>query len=588
GGGGGGGGLPVGTPLPGYGTGSPLGPPGSAGSVGAGGPDNIARMVEGYFESSMLDPKDAPQRSYTELARVIREMRPEFVLSSFPPSRREELRQLPPDQMAAEIIEDTAVKWAAERLVSAPTGADAVIVEEEVIRVLLRSLQATQAAGRLANKLATIIKDYKIPKSTYDRLQDELHWIVVPPKEKIERLLQMQHLTVHEFRRLLELMTELIKQGDLDTVTKLGNHYFTIFDLSDEPEPQEVSRIPDLLRTMAGVRSEFWQGVAVRLCDVLNRWPDKTFLHQQIINALIALCRTVALYEDFELIHAVSAALERIAAAAPEAHAKCCTRALATLLTPNSVERVIELFIHNRDDRPFTRLAADLARWSGSAAIVKVFRQLEEEQSTPNRMALIRLITKIGAPALEIARQRLGDERWYVVRNACKLLGDLKDPHLLQSLAPALRHSNERVQKAAVTAILDSRDPGRAAVFSEALPHLHHQVVEDVLGELLFLKDPVCLPALERFIFRDSHGKTRLLVLAVQALAAVPDPQAERLLGAVMADDTLDPAVRRVALTALSRIPSEACEHMLREFAANAEHDPVAAECARTLAAMGR
>ena len=454
--------------------------------------------------------------------------------------------------------------------------------------MLLRSLQATQAAGRLANKLASIIKDYKVPKSTHERIQEELHWIVVPPKEKLQKLLATEHLTAADFRHLLDLLTELIKQGDMDSATQLGNHYFNIFDLADEPEPQEVSRIPDLLRTMAGVRSEFWQGVAVRLCDALNRWPDKTFLHQQLINGLIALTRTVALYEDFELIQAVSAALERLATSDPEHHGPCCTKAMAGLLTPNSVERVIEIFTLKRDDRLYTRLAADLLRGAGAAAIVKVFRQLEEEQSTSNRMALIRLITRIGPPALEIARQRLSDERWYVVRNSCKLLGDLKDPQLLQSLAPSLRHANERVQKAAVTAILDSRDPGRAAVFSEALPHLHHQVVEDVLGELLFLKDPVCLPALERFIFRDSHGKTRLMVLAVQALAAVPDSQAERLLGAVMADDTMEAAVRRVAMTALSRIPSETSEQLLRDFSANAEHDPVAAECARTLAAMGR
>ena len=50
--------------------------------------------------------------------------------------------------------------------------------------------------------------------------------------------------------------------------------------------------------------------------------------------------------------------------------------------------------------------------------------------------------------------------------------------------------SQQPPAKAVITAILDSRDSGRAAVLSEALPHLHHQVVEDVLGELLFLKDP--------------------------------------------------------------------------------------------------
>ena len=107
-------------------------------------------MVEGYFDGNLLDPAGAPERSYVDLARILKDMKPDLALAGFPPQRREELRNLPPDQMAAEIIEDSAVKWAAERLSKAPSGTDAVIVEEEVVRVLLRSLQATKMASRLA------------------------------------------------------------------------------------------------------------------------------------------------------------------------------------------------------------------------------------------------------------------------------------------------------------------------------------------------------------------------------------------------------------------------------------------------------
>ncbi|MGH9556700.1 MAG: hypothetical protein ACRD2Y_12850, partial [Terriglobales bacterium] len=55
-------------------------------------------VVENYLQSTLLDPANAPQRSYVELARMIKDMRPEMVLSHFPPERREQLRAMPPDQ----------------------------------------------------------------------------------------------------------------------------------------------------------------------------------------------------------------------------------------------------------------------------------------------------------------------------------------------------------------------------------------------------------------------------------------------------------------------------------------------------------
>src|SRR5262249_21777793 len=157
---------------------------------GIGGPQGIQGLVENYFDSTVMDSGGTPQRSYLELAKVIQEMRPEMVLQNFSPSRREELRKLPPEQMAAEVIEDSAVKWAIDRLVSAPQGAEAIIVEEEVIRVLLRSLQATQMADRLARKLAQYVKDLNIPASTTAKIQQEMEWVVVPAKKTTETLMR--------------------------------------------------------------------------------------------------------------------------------------------------------------------------------------------------------------------------------------------------------------------------------------------------------------------------------------------------------------------------------------------------------------
>lgn len=579
------GGGPSFAPGGGHGHVVPEGAPPIPGSPG--GPGGIGGIVESYFNASLAEGPDSPQRSYVELARIISETRPEFVLSSFPPKRRDELRRLPPEQMAAEVIEDTAVKWAAERLVSSPTGTEAVIVEEEVIRVLLRSLQATQAATRLARKLAEHVKEFNIPQSTYARIQEELEWVVVPPKEKTERLLQLQRMTAPEFRRLLQHIVDTMKSGDNETVAKLADHYMSFLDLPAEPQPEELGRVPELMSVLAGLRSTFWKESSDRLTTALQKYNEKPFLHQQTVNGLVAICKTVAKFEDFELIDSIGNSLEAMAAADPKKHATCCSAAISALLTIHAVDRVLEIFLYKRDDRGWSKTAASVLRRSGTPGIAKVFRALEDEPNTANRLALIRLIGRIGMPAVALARESMKDERWYVVRNACKLLADLKDPDILNQLAPALRHADERVQKAAATAIMETRNPARAAVFADALQFLNPQVLEEVLGELLFLRDPVCLPALERLIFQDTRG-TRLLLTCVQTLAAIPGPKAEKLLLRVLTDFNIDMPARRMALSALTRSQSTEIDTAIRTFSKSSSTDPMAAEAAKALGNMGR
>jgi HEAT repeat protein len=574
-----------------------VGGPGGGGPVGAGlavapqpgvgGPAQITSMVEGYLQSSLIDPENASQRSYVELARVIKDMRPEFALSAFPPERREQLRAMLPDQMAAEIVEDSAVQWAARHLATAPSGPDAYIVEEEVVRVLLRSLQTTQTAQRLATKLAQYFKDLNMPAATTGRIQEELEWVVVPQKQKIKTLLSLKHFNRHKFRRLLDLLRDLIKGVDKENATQLANHYMRLLAPESEALPEEIGRIPELFGVVASVRTDFWHKSAELLAHALPS-SEPGFQHQQIVNCTVALARNSAIYEDFALIQTVGSALEKLAAKGPEKHQACCGAALSKLLTPTAIERMIEISVRKRDDAAGARTAARLLGWAGPAAIGKVFQQLDDEQVTSNRLTLIRLISKIGSLALDLARQRLAHDRWYVVRNACKLLAELKDPELLRDLAPVLRHSDERVQKAAAVAIMESRSHARSLVFSEALPYLHPHVLEEVLGDMLFLKDPAVLPALESFIFRDAHGQTRLLIAAVQALAVIPGRRAEHLLSNILSDSSLDMIIRRIAMVALVRSTTATSTKAMHEFISGSPADPMAQECEGTLKALGR
>jgi HEAT repeat protein len=191
------------------------------------------------------------------------------------------------------------------------------------------------------------------------------------------------------------------------------------------------------------------------------------------------------------------------------------------------------------------------------------------------------LIGRVGPLALETVRKCLEDERWYVVRNACKLVVQLKDPELLARLSPVLRHQEERVQKAALDAIRESRDPRRASVIADALPFLKPQPREDALDELLFLRDPASIPALEQLLFADPKGTSQ--IACAQALTAIPGEEAERALLHVLSSPNLTTPARRMALNALTRAKSPEIEKALRQYAESAPNDPMSREMMKAL-----
>lgn len=570
GGGPGGGGRGVGIVAP---AGTPAGPSG-------GGPAGITSVVEGYFNATLMEGVDAPQQSYVDLARLISESRPELVLASFPPKRREELRKMPADQMAVEVIEDTAAQWAAKRLGAAPKGSDGAIIEDEVVRVLLRSLQATQVASRLVEKLAQHIQEFSVPQSITDRIRGELEWAVVPRKEKTRRLLKIERFETNQFRRLVVHLQELLKAGDSVTATELAKHYISLLD-AKEPGIEELGRLPELVQVLSGLRSDFWKTASKSLADALPRFADYALQHQQILNALLAVAHTVSKFEEFEIVESIGTAIHAVQAANPEKHTKCCPVALAHLVSPQALERILEVYAQKRDEGNLLRTASALLRFAGPVGIGKAVVLLEEEKNAANRLALIRLIGRIGPGALDTVRKCLEDERWYVVRNACKLLVQLKDPELLSRLSPVLRHEEERVQKAALDAIRESRNPERAEVIAGALPSLKPQPREDALEELLFLRDPVSIPALEQLLFVDTKGTSQ--IACAQAIAGIKGQEAQRALLHILSSPTLTTAARRMALNALIRAKSPEVEQAIRHYAEAAPNDPLAREMIKVL-----
>jgi HEAT repeat protein len=545
------------------------------------GPEKILSMVDDKLNEATQAP--AP-RAHAELARILRDLRPDAVLAALPAARQEELRAMPREQMAVELFEDTTLKWAVNRLTNAALGPKSVVVEGEVIGVLLKALQATQSSVRLGRKLADMAQENLIPKQSYERIQEELKWITLTNKQKLESLLKVGHFNPHQFRRLLDLLKEFIKTNKAEQANQLADHYFNIFNDPEHIGPDELSRIPELFRVVSGIHAEFWNHAAELLSAQLLREQVETFGHYQVINSLTTLTRIVGAYEDFDLIFAVGSAIDACQARDPQAHAKCCADALPSLMNASAVDRIIEIFVANTDDSRWMKTAAFLLRWTGAPGINKVFHRLEHEQQTQIRLALMRLLGRIGPAALEAARVMLQHPQWYVVRNAVKLLGEVKDPQLLNDIAPALRHPDERVQQTAIKVLHDTRLPGRAATMANALSFMRPHTAEETLTELHYMKDPASVAGLGEFIFHDSRTPAKLLIQATGALGAINNDEAAQTLVHVIADTELDLVVRRSALLAVTKNLNEAGRRGLSQYAKDAaSHDPLATEVLRAL-----
>lgn len=536
------------------------------GNLGHGGPAEFIQFVGPAVERALIFEGGSPEKSYNALATLLEQVSPQLVLSQFPAERREQLKNMPPAQVAMEFIEDRAVNWAVQRLTSTTESSEKFFeVEEDVMRVLVRSLKATQMADRLAEKLAKFVEDMTIPRSTYEKVRAELRWTGLSPSEKQKELLATPRYDATQFRRLMEHMRQLLAQGQVADATALAKHYFEFLS-APEVLHEEMSRAPEVINAIAAVHSDFAQNTAERLKQWLARSDLNEFLHFQFANALAALARGAARFEQYDLILGIGSALENRMAGAPEQHQECCRAAIRSLLPNTAVERVIEIYLHKRGDSAWAKTASSLLRMLGTAGADKVFQRLEAEPLAQNRFSLLRLLGQIGSPALDAIRQRLKDERWFVVRNACVLLGEMKDPDLLQQLRPLLSHSDGRVQESAANVLIKSRMPMRSLVLADNLQHLRGNVLEQALTEIMFQRDPDTLPALEEFIFSHRASKDKSLALAVQVVAVLPGDRPIEILAKLLMSTTPETAIHKSALAALRTNKSEAGQKFLREF----------------------
>jgi len=532
-------------------------------------------LMENSVQRSLLEESGNPSKSYNSLARILQSMGVDKILASFPAERQKELASASPEQVAAEYVEDTALEWAGKQLKS-EEGGQKLEVEDEVLRVLARTLQATQTADRLSQKLVKFIQDFAVPPHMQEKIQSELRWTALDLKTKHTQLLAIAHYNQAQFRRLLEFVKECVRTRQMERAGALVNHYFEFLD-AEKPEilTEDFSRAPELIRCVPVGQIDFVPKAIERLGRTLMRDDLSEFTHFQVATTLTVLSQSIATYEDFDNVIQIGSVLERSEKRDPEKHRRCCRVGISRLVPVNANERLVELFLANRADSAWTKKSVTLLSYGTPGSVNNVFSHLVLEGDAKNRLALVRLSSQLGPAAIEAARKFLNDDRWYVVRNMCTVLSDLKDPALAVHIAPALQHADPRVQRAALTAIIRNRSEGRALVLAEALPKLAPDLLDEATDELMFMKDPKTIPAIGKYVVA-GKGSVAMLRKAVQILALMPGDASLEQFSNILLAGTLDPELRRTALKHLSSAKTEQSMETMKKLAEST--DRLAAE----------
>ncbi|HEU4630732.1 MAG TPA: HEAT repeat domain-containing protein [Gemmatimonadaceae bacterium] len=123
--------------------------------------------------------------------------------------------------------------------------------------------------------------------------------------------------------------------------------------------------------------------------------------------------------------------------------------ALRRLLTPLHLHLLASLLPRQPEAREVLLLVLARAGGEGADAVIE---HLAESGSPSDRRAYFNALVQL--PASEGALiHMLGDPRWYVVRNAAELLGELELRSADGALVRALAHEDERVRRAAVSSL---------------------------------------------------------------------------------------------------------------------------------------
>jgi len=170
----------------------------------------------------------------------------------------------------------------------------------------------------------------------------------------------------------------------------------------------------------------------------------------------------------------------------------------------------------------------------------------------------------------------LGDNRWYVVRNAIDLLGEMRAVEAENALTEVANHQEERVRRSAATALARLGTMRSIQVVQQMLTDAVVEVRVHAVQGLASVKSPRAVSVLARALDSESDQEVQAVIFAALGRQATEEAVA-RLIKAAESEGRLfrrkPTAVRLSAIQALAEANTPAALAALRRFADDKDRD---------------
>ena len=226
---------------------------------------------------------------------------------------------------------------------------------------------------------------------------------------------------------------------------------------------------------------------------------------------------------------------------------------------------------------------------TGEEGAEALIQQITQAQTAEDRHALFEVLGELSDAVPALVRM-LGDSRWFVVRNAADLLGEMSATRAEVALVELLKHTDDRVRRSATNALLKLGTPNAFKGIYDAVSDSSPEVRMQAAVAMATRKDGRTSQALIRAIEDEADADVQLAMIA--ALGRVATPEAvQKLVKMAEPEGRLfrkkSTNIRVAAVQALGDAKTAAAVAALKELSADKEND-VRETARRALAHAGR
>ena len=266
--------------------------------------------------------------------------------------------------------------------------------------------------------------------------------------------------------------------------------------------------------------------------------------------------------------------------------------ALGQLATDELTDYLVAVLLDRESNETTRKNLTSVLVFLSDKIVRRLMVLLAEETAAPNRKILADVLVRTGNAAVPVLQEHLFDDRWYVVRNAVTILGEIRSQDSLPHLTPLLEHRDIRVRRETIRALTKIGGQRAVNILLQAAESDDQELRRQALLSLGAIRAASAIPTLLKLIEQPELNRRAVDIKkdAIRALGEIRSSDAVTPLLKILARHSLlrralNDELREAAVIALGEIGDESARPEL-EKAANDRSSPVARAAVQALMQM--